>query len=75
MREKIGCLFRGIIGGRLCLMVLNAALFTLLSDLFYDILIFMIEFPLRLYEIAADLLMGIIDLAFSAFDLIQSLLF
>ena len=75
MREKIGCLFWGIIGGLLCLLILNAPLFSLLSDLFFDILMFVTEFPLRIAEIAADLLLGIIDLAFGAFDLILSLLF
>ena len=75
MREKNGCLCWGIIGGLLCLLILNAPLFSLLSDLFFDILMFVIEFPLRIAEIAADLLLGIIDLAFGAFDLILSLLF
>lgn len=75
MREKISCLFWGIIGGLLCLLLLNAPLFTLLSDLFFDILMFVTELPLRIAEIAADLLLGIIDLAFGAFDLILSLLF
>ena len=75
MREKISCLFWGIIGGLLCLLILNAPLFSLLSDLFFDILMFVAEIPFRLAEIAADLLLAVLDLAFSAFDLILSLFF
>ncbi len=75
MREKIGCLFWGIIGGLLCLLLLNAPLFTLLSDLFFDILMFVTELPLRIVWLASDLLSAVLDLAFGAFDLILSLFF
>ena len=75
MREKIGCLFWGIIGGLLCLLLLNAPLFTLLSDLFFDILMFVTELPLRIVWLASALLSAVLDLAFGAFDLILSLFF